>query len=110
MTINNTIKYTEDKNVGDVIQFNHVQLLATRDLDQVTRDGKRTQRQLIRKIHQITRGVNHTEVPHNEIAQFIVGNFTIDGIIDTYNDLGYCGWKEMVTQMVEHEVWERSQG
>jgi hypothetical protein len=94
--------------MAEVIQFKFVKLLEARDLDERTRDGKRTQRELIRKIKQIVRGVNHTDTPDEDIHEFIVKLFSLHGIMDTYNELGYCGWKHMVTQMVEHEVWERS--
>lgn len=92
---------------AEVIQFHFVKLLEVRNLDERTKDGKRTQRDLIRKIKQIVRGVNYTQSPDEEIHEFLVQSFSLHGIMDTYNELGYCAWKSMITQMAEHEVYER---
>jgi hypothetical protein len=93
--------------MGEVIQFQYVKLLEMRDLNEVTMDGKRTQRDLFKKIRQIVHGVNYTDAPDRDIYEFLLRSFSIHGIMDTYNELGYCGWKQMITQMAEHEVFER---
>ena len=72
-----------------------------------TNDGKYNTNDLIRKIRKIVHGVNTTNDSDKDITQFIVECFPIDGIIDTYNKLGIVGWNEMITQMVQHEIWER---
>lgn len=85
-----------------------INLLEYRDHNKVSEDGIWTQGMLIDRIKVIVHRVNTTCDTDNDIAKFIEQSFSINGIIDTYNQLGYEGWYHMILQMAEHEVWERN--
>ncbi|MCM1269426.1 MAG: hypothetical protein NC247_02205 [Ruminococcus flavefaciens] len=84
-----------------------VNLLEYRDSKLRTNDKKWTQGGLQERIKQIVHKVNTTDDSDEDIADFIAKCFTINGIIDTYNQMGLDGWDCMITQMAEYEVWER---
>lgn len=85
-----------------------VNLLEYRNSKLRTNDGKWTQGSLQDRIKQITHKVNTTNDSDEDIAEFIGKCFTINGIVDAYNQLGLDGWDCMITQMIEHEIWERN--
>lgn len=85
-----------------------INLLEYRDSKKKTHDGKWTQGTLQDKIKVIVHRVNTTNDTDEDIADFITKSFSINGIIDTYNQLEYYGWYQMILQMAEHEVWERN--
>lgn len=66
-----------------------------------------TQGALLLKIKRIVHKVNTTNDTDREIANFIASSFTINGIVESYNRLGQYGWRNMIMQMAEHEVYER---
>lgn len=78
------------------------------DWSMTSKDGKRTQAQLYKKLCQITHGINRSDDPDEDIVKFIIESFVENGFIETYNQLGFCGWKEMMTQFVESEIYERT--
>lgn len=85
-----------------------INLLEYRDMNKKTADGKFTQGKLQARITKIVHMVNTTNCTDDEIAKFIANSFCINGLVDTYNHLGYVGWYNMVLQMAEHEVYERN--
>ena len=74
-------------------------ITAFNQLNAITRDGRYTQRDLISKIKNIA---------GNEIGQSVINSFVNDGIIETYNELGYQEWIKMINEIVAHEKYERS--
>lgn len=81
-----------------------ISLLEYRDSTKKSADRIWTQGRLIDKIKVIVHRVNTTQDTDEDIAKFIEKSFTINGIIDTYNQLGYTEWYQMILQMAEHEV------
>lgn len=87
---------------------NVINLIEYRNLKRISDDGMWTQERLINKIRVIVHRVNTTSDTDDSIVDFIIKSFCINGIIDTYNQLGYAGWYNMILQMAEHEIWERN--
>lgn len=85
-----------------------INLIEFRDMNKRSYDGKTTQGSLLKRIRKIVHKVNTTNDTDKEIADFIIKSFSINGIIETYNQLGQYGWYQMILQMAEHEVWERN--
>lgn len=86
-----------------------INLLEYRNSSLKTNDGEWTQSNLQERIKHIVHKVNTTEDSDEDIADFIISCFTINGIIDAYNSIRSIeGWDSMITQMAEHEVWERN--
>ena len=85
-----------------------INLLEYRDMNRKSNDGMWTQGRLVGKIPALVHRVNTTNDSDEDISEFIKNSFTIDGILNTYNQLGYYGWQQMILQMAEHEVWERN--
>lgn len=75
---------------------------------QKTNDMKYSANGLKRRIKRIVHKVNTTSDSDEQITEFIVGCFAGGGLVDTYNKLGIIEWDIMITQMAEHEVWERN--
>ena len=86
---------------------NVINLLEYIDTNKKTIDGK-TQKWLWNKINTIVHKVNTTNDTDEEITEFIKKSFSINGLIESYNRLGFAGWYNMILQMAEHEVWERN--
>ena len=84
-----------------------INLLEYRDSTKKSADGIWTQGRLIDKIRMIVHRVNISQDTDEDIAKFIEESFAINGIIDTYNQLGYAGWYQMILMMAEHEVFMR---
>lgn len=84
-----------------------IDLLEYRDSTKRSADGIWTQERLIDKIQMIVHRVNTSQDTDEDIAKFIEESFAINGIIDTYNQLGYVGWYQMILMMAEHEVFMR---
>lgn len=68
-----------------------------------TADGRFTQRNLIAKIKEIAKLKGY----NNEVAESAIKSFVMNGIIETYDELGYQKWIEMIRQIVDHEAIER---
>ena len=78
-------------------------IISFNQLGEKTKDGRYTQKDLIDKIKKIavSQGYN------NETAQSAINSFVMNGIIETYNELGYQKWIELIHQIVAHEGAER---
>lgn len=87
-----------------------INFLEFRDNRRRTRDDKYTQGELIDNINSIIDGLNTTSCDNRQLTDYIVKCFSINGLLETYNQLGYDGWRYMIIQMVEHEIYERSVG
>lgn len=85
---------------------NVVNLIEFRNNNKRAGDGT-TQGELQARIKKIVRRMNTTNNTDEKITDYIIKSFSINGIIETYNQLGQYGWYQMILQMVEHEVWER---
>lgn len=85
-----------------------INLLEYRDLSRKSNDGKTTQGGLIKQIKRMVNNVNTTKYTDDQITDFITGSFTNNGILDTYNHLGFVEWRIMIMQMIAHEIWERN--
>lgn len=73
-------------------------------LRDTTGDGKYTGKGLQRKVRQT---VNVTKCKDkNGLYKFIVNSFSGHGLLDTYDELGECGWNTMIRGMINHEVLE----
>ena len=72
-------------------------------LDLKTRDARYTQRDLIRKIKQIAVSQGYDSAT----ARSVINSFVANGIVETYNELGYQRWIELIHQIVAHEGKER---
>jgi hypothetical protein len=71
-----------------------------------TRDGRYTQKDLIAKIRKIAVSQGYD----NGTAQSTINSFVMNGIVETYNELGYQRWIEMIYQVINHEGAERRYG
>ena len=85
-------------------------LLTFRDTKKQTADGRYTQGKLMRIIRSIVRQQNTTTSDDSEVANYIMNNFTINGMIDTYNYAGLDGFISIIRQMVDMENYERRFG
>lgn len=74
-------------------------MITFNQLDMRTSDGRYSQRDLIHKINKIATSKGHD----NKVAQSVINSFVMNGIVETYNDLGYQRWIEMIHQIVAHE-------
>lgn len=79
-------------------------ILPLNQLDMRTKDNRYSQRDLIAKIKQIAHAQGHD----NRVAQSAVNSFVNNGIVETYNELGYQEWMKLIYQVVTHEGAERS--
>ena len=68
-----------------------------------TNDRRYSQQDLIRKIKKIviSKGCD------SKVAESTINSFVMNGIVETYNELGYQKWIEMIHQMIDHEISER---
>lgn len=82
-------------------------LLTFRDTKKQTADGRYTQGKLMQIVRSIVHQQNNTTSDDSEIANYIMNNFTINGMIDTYNYAGLDGFISIVRQMVDMENYER---
>lgn len=82
-------------------------LLTFRDTKKQTADGQYTQGKLMQIVRSIVHQQNNTTSDDSEIANYIMNNFTINGMIDTYNYAGLDGFISIVRQMVDMENYER---
>jgi hypothetical protein len=82
-------------------------LLTFRDTRKQTADGRYTQGKLMQIVRSIVHQQNNTTSDDSEIANYIMNNFTINGMIDTYNYAGLDGFISIVRQMVDMENYER---
>lgn len=82
-------------------------LLTFRDTKKQTADGRYTQGKLMRIIRSIVHQQNTTTSDDSEVANYIMNNFTINGIVDTYNYAGLDGFVSIIRQMVDMENYER---
>ena len=89
------------------MENNIISLIEFRDMKKRTYDGT-TQSALCNRIKKIVHSVNTTCDTDEQIAEFIKRSFCINGILDSYNQLGRYGWCHMIMQMAQHEVYERS--
>jgi hypothetical protein len=85
-----------------------INLLEYRDMSRKSNDGMWTQGRLVDRIPALVHRVNTSRDSDADISEFIKNSFSINGILSTYNQLGYYGWQQMILQMAEHEVWERN--
>lgn len=85
-------------------------LLTFRDTKKQTADGRYTQGKLMRIIRSIVHQQNTTTSDDSEVANYIMNNFTINGIVDTYNYAGLNGFISIIRQMVDMENYERRFG
>lgn len=78
-------------------------IISFNQLDATTSDGRYTQKDLIKRIRRIasTHGCDG-------VADSVINSFVMNGIIEIYNELGYQKWVDLIHQMVNHEVAERS--
>jgi hypothetical protein len=78
-------------------------IIAFNQLGIKTKDGRYTQGDLIRKIKKIvaSRGCC------SEASNSVINSFVMNGIVETYNELGYQRWVEMIHQVTLHEIAER---
>lgn len=72
-------------------------------LDIRTNDDRYTQKDLINKIKKIAVSKGYD----SDTAESAISSFVMNGIIETYNELGYQRWIEMIHQIVSHEGAER---
>ena len=82
-------------------------LLTFRDTRKQTADGRYTQGRLMQIVRSIVHQQNTTTSGDSEVANYIMNNFTINGMIDTYNDVGLDGFTSIIRQMVDMENYER---
>lgn len=82
-------------------------LLTFRDTKLKTQDGRFTQGDLMRIVKSIVRRWNSTSCDNLEVSNYIMNNFTINGMVDTYNEAGLDGFKSIIRQMVDMENFER---
>lgn len=82
-------------------------LLEFRDYNKRTKDGLYTQGSLIRRIKQTVSRYNTSNDSNNEVTHSIVCSFTINGIIETYNEAGLNGYDNIIRQMVDLENYNR---
>lgn len=80
-----------------------MEMVTFNQLNMKTKDGRYTQRQLINKINKIAqyKGCD------SEAAQSAIRSFVTNGIVETYNELGYQEWIKMIDTIVSHEAAER---
>lgn len=91
-----------------IIQIDYGRMISFNDMNMISKDGRITQRRLINKIHLLSKIICGKSQDAYAVAQSVIQSFCINGIMDTYNDLGYDNWKEMIIMMIEHEIYERS--
>lgn len=82
-------------------------LIEFRDTKRVSKDGKYTQGRLMQIVRKMVARQNTTNDSNEEISNYIFNCFTINGILETYNQLGIIEWIIMIRQMVEIEMYER---
>lgn len=82
-------------------------LLIFRDTKLQSKDGRYTQGELMRIIRSEVKKWNNSPCDNSEVANHIMNNFSINGIIDTYNQVGIDGFTSIVRQMVDMENYER---
>lgn len=78
-------------------------IIAFNQLGEMTDDMRYSQKDLIAKIRKIAISQGYD----NSIAESVINSFVTNGIIETYNELGYQKWIEMIHQIVAHEGAER---
>ena len=84
-----------------------INLIEFRDANRKANDGRTTQGELCNRIMKIVHKINSTSDTDEDITGFIIKSFSINGIIETYNQLGQYRWYQMILQMAEHEIFER---
>lgn len=94
--------------MAEIIILDYARRLQFRDGMLLTNDGKYNQNELINIIKSIAGECTRNMEEMNEISRFVMQCFTINGILETYNNLGLTRWKAMIQQMVDHEVYERN--
>lgn len=77
-------------------------MITFNQLDVRTKDSRYTQKDLIRIINKISKSRGHD----SKVTESVVNSFVTNGIIETYNELGYQKWIEMIHQIVDHEISE----
>lgn len=82
-------------------------LLIFRDTKLQSKDGRYTQGELMRIIRSEVSKWNNSPCDNSEVANYIMNNFSINGMIDTYNQVGIDGFRSIVRQMVDMENYER---
>lgn len=82
-------------------------LLIFRDTKLQSKDGRYTQGELMRIIRSEVKKLNNSPCDNSEVANHIMNNFSINGMIDTYNQVGIDGFRSIVRQMVDMENYER---
>lgn len=81
--------------MGDITTFNH--------MSEPTRDGRFTQKDLIGKINKIVKSYGYD----SSTTRSIVNSFVTNGILETYNELGFQKWTEFIHGCVKAEIIER---
>ena len=97
----------EDK-MAEIIQLDHAKMIQFRDNMLLTNDGKYNQGELMNIIKSMVCTNVGDKQESSEIYRFIIQCFTINGILETYNSLGFEEWKSMIYQMIDHEIYERT--
>ena len=79
-------------------------IITFNQLNNKTDDGRYTQKDLIDKIKKIVKSKGCDSKTTNSV----INSFVTNGIIEIYNELGYQKWLEMMHQVIDHEISERS--
>ena len=72
--------------------------------DIYTKDNKYSQKDLIGKIKKIVA----SKKGDAQIVESVINSFVMNGIVEIYNELGYQKWVELIHQIIDHEIRERS--
>lgn len=82
--------------------YQSAEILANKELP--TDDGVYTNHQLIHIIRDLVNKITDNEQIHRSIIE----SFTPTGIVEIYNELGIDGFKDLISDMANHENNERS--
>lgn len=78
-------------------------ILTLNQLHEKTDDGRYTQQDLINRIKKVVASKGYD----NGTTQSVINSFVQNGILETYNELGFQKWMELIHQIVDHEGKER---
>lgn len=79
-------------------------IIAFNQLNERTDDDRYSQKDLINKINKVVKSKGCDD----KVTASVVNSFVTNGIIETYNELGYQKWMDMIHQVIDHEITERS--
>lgn len=68
-----------------------------------TRDNRFTHKDLVDKVRKIA-----SSYGDDGVTKSVVDSFVTNGLVETYNELGYQKWVEMIHGVVQQEYVERN--